>query len=150
MRECIRGGAEEDALTTFSRAGRIVVCDDDEDIVDYLAFLLRMNDFEVRVASSYQEVMSLLDEYEPDLLLLDIRMPDFDGFNVAETLRQKEVRFPIIFMTAHDNKFCRLYSTTLGAASYLTKPFKDDDLLGVVRRIAAQNAMIAVGSPPSP
>jgi DNA-binding response OmpR family regulator len=113
---------------------RIVVCDDDEDILDFLAFMFRTNDYDVRVAESYEEVMALLATYEPDLMLLDIRMPDFDGFNVAETLRPKKVSFPIVFMTAHDNTFCRLYATTFGAAGYLKKPFEAEDILAVVER----------------
>lgn len=122
-------------MTTALKTRRIIVCDDDEDIVDFLAFMLRTNDYDVRVASSYEEVMAVLEKYEPDLLLLDIRMPEFDGFNVAETLRMKKVTFPIVFMTAHDNTFCRLYATTLDAAGYLKKPFEADDVLEVVEKV---------------
>jgi DNA-binding response OmpR family regulator len=122
-------------VTTALKTRRIIVCDDDEDIVDFLAFMLRTNDYDVRVASSYEEVMAVLEKYEPDLLLLDIRMPEFDGFNVAETLRMKKVTFPIVFMTAHDNTFCRLYATTLDAAGYLKKPFEADDVLEVVEKV---------------
>jgi DNA-binding response OmpR family regulator len=122
-------------VTAALKTRRIIVCDDDEDIVDFLAFMLRTNDYDVRVASSYEEVMAVLEKYEPDLLLLDIRMPEFDGFNVAETLRMKKVRFPIVFMTAHDNTFCRLYATTLDAAGYLKKPFEADDVLDVVEKV---------------
>jgi two-component system, OmpR family, response regulator len=113
---------------------RIIVCDDDEDILAFLAFMLRTNDYDVRVARSYEEVMALLETYEPDLLLLDIRMPELDGFNVAETLRLRNTRFPIVFMTAHDNTFCRLYATTFGAAGYLKKPFEADDVLAVIEK----------------
>lgn len=113
---------------------RIVVCDDDRDICDFLKFLLTQAGYEVLIASGHQELLIHITQSSPHLVLLDIRMPDSDGFLTAETLRRRGHKQPIIFMSAHDNHFSRLYSKSVGAAGYFKKPFDNDALLVSIQK----------------
>jgi DNA-binding response OmpR family regulator len=122
---------------TTTTTKEIIVCDDDEDILDYLCALLKEAGYAPLKARGMYEVFPYIRNREPRLLLLDIRMPDYDGFEVAETLRRNSVVIPIIFLTAHDNMFSRVYSPIVGASGFFTKPIDDTALLERIQQLVA-------------
>lgn len=118
-----------------STAEQIIVCDDEVDIRDFLQFFLRQHGYEPLLACDMQEVLNFIDTRKPRLILLDIRMPDQDGFEIAEALRVRGNSIPIVFITAHDNMFCRVYSPTVGAVGYFTKPLDTDALIRRIEQV---------------
>lgn len=122
-------------MQVLTSAAQIIVCDDEHDIRDFLKFFLHQNGYEPLLASDIKEVFHLIDTKQPRLILLDIRMPEQDGFEIAETLRRQGNNIPIIFITAHDNMFCRVYSPTVGAVGYFTKPLDTDALLHRIEQV---------------
>jgi DNA-binding response OmpR family regulator len=107
----------------------IIVCDDDPDIREVLSVALKQEGYEVLCAAGYKDLMYFMESVRPSMVLLDIRMPEWDGFYIAEIFRKRGIQVPIIFMTAHDNRFSRAYSPTLGAVAYFTKPLDMDSLI---------------------
>ena len=123
---------------------QIIVCDDEHDIRDFLHFFLRQHGYEPLLATDMKEVLHFIKTQKPKLILLDIRMPEQDGFEVAETLRRHGNGIPIIFITAHDNMFCRVYSPTVGAVGYFTKPLDTDALIRRIEQV--MNGTVGPGS----
>src|SRR5476651_408784 len=107
----------------------ILVVDDDQDILDFVVQLLKGEGYEVTAARNAAEFQTAFDTSPlPHLVVLDIRMPQRDGFGLAEDVRSK-YNIPIIFMTAHDCAKYRLYAPIAGAADYIQKPFLPEVLL---------------------
>lgn len=113
----------------------ILVCDDDADIRDFLSFALTRAGYSVDVSEGSSAALKAISQRRPDLLLLDIWMPEEDGFFLAERLRHAGIHIPTVFVTAHDNSFNRVYSASLEAKAYMTKPVDVDDLLTRVSAI---------------
>ncbi|HQF51616.1 MAG TPA: response regulator, partial [Thermoleophilia bacterium] len=116
-------------------AKRILVVDDEPDIRRLVAEALQSNGYDVRTAANGGEAVRTGALFLPDLVLLDIMMPDMDGFTVYEKLREKpcELRSPIIFLTARREISDKLLGFEKGAADYITKPFHIKELLARVR-----------------
>ncbi len=108
---------------------KIVVCDDNDDILLYLQTALSQNGFEIRVAHGYEELMPLLRTFKPDLLIMDIRMPSMDGFDVLEKLKEQRILVPVFMITAHDHFMYRNYAPVAGVREYFAKPIDEDALL---------------------
>ncbi|HYG78221.1 MAG TPA: response regulator [Planctomycetota bacterium] len=108
---------------------QIVICDDEYDIREMLGAVVRSGGYQPLLAENLADVMYHIGHDAPALLLLDIRMPEQDGFEIAESLRRHKIDIPIIFITAHDNLFCRMYSPAVGAVGYMVKPIEPKLLL---------------------
>lgn len=120
----------ESAMTaTAVETKQVIVCDDEADIRDFLGFFLTQSGYEPLIARDIYDIRHYIKFEQPRLLLLDIRMPEQDGFEVAECLKAHNEAIPIIFITAHDNKFSRVYSPAIGAVGYFKKPLDTDALL---------------------
>ena len=113
---------------------KIIVCDDNDDIVTYLVTILTLENYDVRGVHGYDELMPVLAKFKPDLLILDIRMPSMDGFDVLEKLAEKRIKVPVFMVTAHDHFMYRNYAPVAGVCEYLQKPIDEDNLL---QKIAA-------------
>ena len=113
-------------------AKTILLCDDTSDIREALGVMLRQEGYSVLLACDAGDCMTQLASAEPDLLLLDVRMPDHDGFWVAEMLQDTRRRIPIIFITAYDRPLYRVYAPLIGAAYYLIKPVRPEVLLETI------------------
>jgi len=116
-------------MATMTALKQVIVCDNECDIREMLGKVVEFAGYQPLLAENMAEVIGYIRTEKPELLLLDIRMPDNDGFDVAELLRRHGNNIPIIFITAHDNLFCRTYSPAVGAVGYLTKPIDVDLLL---------------------
>lgn len=116
---------------------RILVVDDEVYIAHILEFSLGMEGYEVITAMSGQEAIEQADRGNPDLIVLDILMPDMDGYEVCRRLRADE-RFaetPIILLTAKHGEEDRARGLQVGASAYITKPFRPVDLIDQIRSL---------------
>ncbi len=109
----------------------VLAVDNEIHITELIAMALGMRGMKVDVAHNGREALSYVERQAPDLIVLDVNMPELDGFEVARRLRQAEGagnRVPIIFLTARDTLEDRLGGLRLGADDYLTKPFSVEEL----------------------
>ena len=114
---------------------RVLVTDDETNITDLVATALRYEGFVVEVANSGNEALRATEAFRPDLLLLDVMMPDRDGFQVAERLRNDGYDVPIIFLTARDTTEDTVKGLALGGDDYITKPFSLEELVARIRAV---------------
>ncbi|BCB80946.1 response regulator transcription factor [Phytohabitans flavus] len=118
------------------RLTRVLVVDDEPNICALLSATLRLIEFEVRVASSGHEALATAVEFEPDLVVLDVMLPDLDGFQVAQRLRAGSgPGVPVLFLTARDAVEDRISGLTVGADDYVTKPFSLEEVVLRIRAI---------------
>ncbi|WP_326556294.1 response regulator transcription factor [Micromonospora sp. NBC_01796] len=119
------------------RSTRVLVVDDEPNICALLSATLRLIDFEVRIAYGGHEALTAAAEFEPDLVVLDVMMPDLDGFQVARRLRTTADGrgVPVLFLTARDAVEDRISGLTVGADDYVTKPFSLEEVVLRIRAI---------------
>jgi len=116
----------------------VLVVDDEEHITELVAMGLRYNDFAVERAGSGREALEAIDRRRPDLVVLDVMLPDLDGFDVIRRLRRTEgagTRVPIIFLTARDSTQDKVEGLRLGGDDYVTKPFSIEELVERVKAV---------------
>src|SRR5260370_21725749 len=116
------------------RSPAILVCDDDADILTMLDFLLQNAGYTVLMARGYKEVLEKM-KSDLKLILLDIRMPDLDGFHIAEALRMQGFKAPIIFMSAYEPSEKSVLSRSKHASGFFSKPFDPNKLLQKVATV---------------
>jgi two-component system OmpR family response regulator len=114
---------------------RILVVDDEPSIVDAVATALRYEGFDVVEARTGRVGLSLAQTDDVDLIVLDVMLPDVDGFEVAKRLRADGLKTPILFLTAKDALDDKVQGFTAGADDYVTKPFSLAELVLRVRAI---------------
>jgi len=119
---------------------RVLVVDDEPYIADLLATGLRFVGFEVRVAASGLEALTAVREWKPDLLVLDVMMPDVDGFEVTRRLRGEGRTTPVLFLTARDSTEDKVHGLTIGGDDYVTKPFSLEEIVARVRAVLRRHA----------
>src|SRR3954467_15458039 len=124
-----------------SPEARLLVVDDEPNIVELLSASLRYAGFEVGVARSGPEAVRVAREFNPDLLVLDVMMPGMDGFDVVRRLRSEGLRFPVLFLTARDSTEDKISGLTLGGDDYVTKPFSLEEVIARIRAILRRFAV---------
>jgi two-component system OmpR family response regulator len=120
---------------------RVLVVDDEPNIVDVISMALRYQGFAVESAGSGREALSAVESFRPDLMVLDVMLPDMQGFDVAKRLGAQHVRLPIIFLTALDATEDKVRGLTLGGDDYVTKPFSLEELIARIRTILRRAGM---------
>ncbi|MBL8775148.1 MAG: response regulator transcription factor [Acidimicrobiales bacterium] len=126
----------------------ILVVDDEEHITELLSMGLGMHGFEVVRAANGREGLAKVEEVRPDLIVLDVMMPELDGFEVARRLRQVEgagTRIPIIFLTARDTTADKVEGLRLGSDDYVTKPFSIEELVERVKAVLRRTSGVRAG-----
>ncbi|HLX77828.1 MAG TPA: response regulator transcription factor [Acidimicrobiales bacterium] len=118
-----------------SPTSRVLVVDDEPNITDLVATALRYEGFEVETASTGRSALDEVQSARPDLLVLDVMLPDIDGFEIARRIRQDGRRVPILFLTAKDATEDKVRGLTLGGDDYVTKPFSLEELVARVRAV---------------
>lgn len=113
---------------------RVLVVDDEPSITDAVATAFRYEGFETREADSGRVAVSQIDDFRPDLIVLDIMLPDIDGLDVARRLREGRNRTPIILLTAKDGTEDKLAGLAI-ADDYMTKPFSLAELVARARAV---------------
>ncbi|MCZ1266019.1 MULTISPECIES: response regulator transcription factor [Paenibacillus] len=121
----------------------ILIVDDDEKIVSMLRRGLAFEGYEVQTASNGAEGLSKLMDKEPDIVVLDVMMPQIDGFEVCRRLREAGSKVPVLMLTAKDEVQSRVIGLDTGADDYLVKPFALEELLARVRALLRRKADIA-------
>ncbi|MBD3917529.1 response regulator transcription factor [Paenibacillus sp. PR3] len=114
---------------------RIFVVDDDEKITSLLRRSLAFEGYEVHIANDGQSGLKLLQQDDPDLLILDVMMPIMDGWEVCRRVREAGSNVPVLMLTAKDDIQDRVKGLDLGADDYLIKPFALEELLARVRAL---------------
>ena len=118
-----------------SHEAHLLVVDDEPNIRDLLASSLRFAGFEVTTAADGNGALHGVDEAEPDLIVLDVMLPDMDGFTVARRLRERDITTPILFLTARDDMDDKVQGLTVGGDDYVTKPFGLEEVVARIRAI---------------
>jgi len=113
---------------------RVLLVDDETAILNSLQILLKGEGFQVAVAQSGREAVERFTDFQPDVVLTDIRMPGMDGLELLAALRQKDPEVPVILMTAQASLQSAVQAVNQGAFYYLQKPFSNADLIALCRR----------------
>ena len=113
----------------------LLVVDDEENLRSMLAAALRHHGFRISTASDGRSGLAAIAAERPDLVVLDVMMPDIDGFEVCRRLRAEGDRTPVLFLTARDDTEDRVRGLTLGGDDYLAKPFSLDELVARVHAV---------------
>jgi len=140
-------GAEEGGTMATSRVSvgqassaqedrvRVLVVDDEAYITDLVATALRYEGFEAAAAGNGREALSLVESFRPQLIVLDIMLPDLDGFEVQRKLVDRGRRLPVLFLTARDATEDKVRGLTIGGDDYVTKPFSLEELIARIRAV---------------
>ena len=128
----------------------ILSVDDEPDITDLARFHLSRAGFEVLTAGSGREAIEIITTRHPDLVLLDLMLPDIDGFGVCEILRRAPdtAAIPIIILSAWSTSEARALGMDYGVLEYVTKPFSPSDLVNRVRRLLSPAGTKPAAAPP--
>jgi two-component system OmpR family response regulator len=114
---------------------RVLVVDDETSITDAVATALRYEGFDVKEVHTGRAALSEAAEFRPDLIVLDIMLPDLDGLDVTRRLRRDGVKIPVLFLTARDATEDKITGLTVGGDDYVTKPFSLGEVIARVRAI---------------
>ncbi|WP_433532393.1 response regulator transcription factor [Micromonospora sp. CA-263727] len=131
---------------SVGRSARVLVVDDESNIRSLLSATLRLVDFDVRSAEGGHEALAVAAEFEPDLVVLDVMMPDLDGLQVAQRMRAMPTgpEVPVLFLTGRDRVEDRISGLIAGADDYVTKPFSLEEVVlrirAILRRSRAERA----------
>jgi FixJ family two-component response regulator len=131
---------------------QIFVVDDDESVRRAVDRLLRSAGYQVRSFASAVGVVSELDRNNPACLIVDVRMPGFDGLELLDILRAAQIAVPVIFITGHGDLAMAVRAMKAGAVDFLAKPFDDNALLAAVAEAVAQGQghRVIAGAGPEP
>jgi two-component system OmpR family response regulator len=114
---------------------RVLVVDDEPNIVDVVSMALRFQGFTVQSAVTGREALAAVSSFRPHLMVLDVMLPDMEGFAVAQRLGAQRADVPIIYLTARDATEDKVRGLTNGGDDYVTKPFSLEELIARVRTI---------------
>ena len=137
---------KEKPQSTEKSLQRILVVDDENSISDLIATSLRFVGFEVRTAATGSQALAVAEEFKPHALILDVMLPDQNGFEVCRQLRAEGHSVGVLFLTAKDTTEDKINGLTIGGDDYMTKPFSLDELVArlraLLRRIGAVDAPV--------
>ncbi|HEU4911176.1 MAG TPA: response regulator, partial [Actinomycetes bacterium] len=119
---------------------RLLVVDDEPNILELLATSLRFAGFEVMTASNGREALAEARRSRPDLVVLDVMMPDMDGFTVVRRMRGEGTTAPVLFLTARDATEDKVTGLTVGGDDYVTKPFSLEEVVARIRAVLRRTA----------
>jgi two-component system, OmpR family, response regulator len=114
---------------------KLLVVEDDANILELLSASLRFAGFDVSTATSGSAAVSAAKNASPDLVVLDVMLPDLDGFEVIRLMREGGARTPVVFLTARDGTEDKIRGLTLGGDDYVTKPFSLEELTARIRAV---------------
>ncbi|MGA2469128.1 MAG: response regulator transcription factor [Solirubrobacteraceae bacterium] len=114
---------------------RVLVVDDEPNIVDVISMALRFEGFAVDSAGTGADAIAAVAASKPAVMVLDVMLPDIDGFEVARRLAGAQTGVPIIFLTARDGTEDVVHGLTIGGDDYVTKPFSLEELVARIRTI---------------
>jgi two-component system, OmpR family, response regulator len=128
------------AAVAGDQAPRILVVDDEPSITDAVGTALRYEGFDVRSEATGRGALQAATDFRPDLIVLDIMLPDLDGLEVTRRLRADGMRTPVLFLTARDATEDKVSGLTVGGDDYVTKPFSLAEVVARVRAVLRRTA----------
>nr|WP_092380373.1 response regulator transcription factor [Micromonospora phaseoli] len=135
-------------------AVRVLVVDDEPTLTDLLSMALRYEGWQVRTAGDGMAAVRAARQFQPDAVVLDVMLPDLDGFQVLRRLREDNATVPVLFLTARDAVEERVAGLTVGGDDYVTKPFSLEEVIARLRALlrrsgfavaTRQDAVLTVG-----
>src|SRR6266508_2202822 len=121
--------------TSQDDRARVLVVDDESYITDLVATALRYEGFDLASAANGREALSLVESFRPELIVLDVMLPDVDGFEVQRKLLDRGRHVPVLFLTARDATEDKVRGLTIGGDDYVTKPFSLEELIARIRAV---------------
>jgi two-component system, OmpR family, response regulator len=125
---------------------RVLVVDDEPSLAELLSSVLRYEGWEIRTASDGSDAVRAAREFQPDAIVLDIMLPDFDGLEVLRRVRAAQPHVCVLFLTARDSVQDRVNGITAGGDDYVTKPFSLEEVLARLRGLLRRAGMARAGS----
>ena len=114
---------------------RILVVDDETSISDLIATSLKFVGFDVRTAATGSQALAVAEEFKPHAIVLDVMLPDQDGFEVCRQIRSEGIDVGVLFLTAKDGMEDKVAGLTIGGDDYMTKPFSLEELVARLRAL---------------
>jgi DNA-binding NtrC family response regulator len=119
-----------------TQRANVLVIDDESSILESLRILLRNEGFTPHIAQGGRQGLEQIASLSPDIVLTDVRMPNVDGIEVLSAVRRQDPAIPVILMTAQATLQSAVQAVNEGAFYYIQKPFRNDDLIAILRRAA--------------
>lgn len=121
----------------MAMSNKVLVVDDEPSILIPIKFLMEQNGYSVKVATSGKEAMAIIERFQPDLILLDIMLPQMDGLEICQLTREKPEcqDIKIVFLSALGSEVDVAKGIALGADAYITKPFSNAEVIETVSRL---------------
>ena len=132
------------AIATAENAQRILVIDDESSISDLISTSLRFVGFDVRTAANGAQALQIAEEFKPHAMVLDVMLPDLDGFEVCKKIRNEGVETGVLFLTAKDGMDDKVKGLTLGGDDYMTKPFSLEELVARLRALLRRTGVTQI------
>ena len=129
------------SATGGDRRSRVLVVDDEDNITFLLDSALRHFGFDVRMAANGRDALRAVEQFDPDVMLLDVMLPDLDGFEIVRRLRLDGHKVPVLFLTARDTVDDKVRGLTLGGDDYVTKPFSLEEVVARIQVILRRQGM---------
>ena len=123
---------------------RVLVVDDEKSISDLIATSLRFVGFDVRTAATGSEALTVAEEFKPQAVVLDVMLPDLDGFEVCRQLRSEGLNVGVLFLTAKDGMEDKVAGLTIGGDDYMTKPFSLEELVARLRALLRRIGVVEI------
>ncbi|MEU8361334.1 response regulator transcription factor [Nonomuraea sp. NPDC048882] len=127
---------------------RLLIVEDDPNILELLAASLRFAGFDVCTAKSGLDAVASVQRHRPDLVVLDVMLPDLDGFEIVRRLRGGGVHTPVVFLTARDGTEDKIRGLTLGGDDYVTKPFSLEEVVARIHAVLRRTSGDSPAAPP--
>ena len=132
------------APTESKTSHRVLVVDDEKSISDLIATSLRFVGFDVRTAATGSEALTVAKEFKPQAVVLDVMLPDLDGFEVCRQLRSEGLNVGVLFLTAKDGMEDKVAGLTIGGDDYMTKPFSLEELVARLRALLRRIGVVEI------
>jgi two-component system, OmpR family, response regulator len=134
---------EDPKMPDSADGSRVLVVDDEPNLAEVVTMALRFQGFTVETAASGREALAAVAAFKPHLLVLDVMLPDMEGFEVAKRLGAQRAGVPIIFLTARDATEDKIRGLSGGGDDYMTKPFSLEELVARIRTILRRTGQAA-------
>jgi two-component system OmpR family response regulator len=133
---------EDQHMPDDADSPRLLVVDDEPNIAEVVTMALRFNGFTVETAATGREALAAVSKFKPHLIVLDVMLPDMEGFEVASRLGAQRAGVPIIFLTARDATEDKVRGLSGGGDDYMTKPFSLEELVARIRTILRRTGQV--------
>ena len=121
---------------------KVLIVDDEPNIRDLLSTSLRFAGFSVHSVANGADAVSAAEKGQPDIILLDVMLPDMNGFSVTKKIRSMGIDAPVLFLTARDETADKVTGLTVGGDDYMTKPFSLDEIVARINAILRRTKQV--------